>query len=255
MKLGLPDDGSKPKSTTERRAYDLLSQGFGVGFNGPLTLVVYAPGHTDTLKLVTGELPAGAEKPLTLLRFPSRSANPKGDVVIVNVIPTLVAVARPQTNNLVKQLRAGAAKIRQQTGINAYVTGPTASNIDVSNKLSSALPEFLIVIVVLALLLLLLVFRSLLVPIKAVVGFLLSIGASFGLTVWVFQEGHLGEPAQGRDARPDRQLPADPRRRHPVRIGHGLSGFPGVAGARGLRPSPRRACRRSTRACATAPAW
>jgi RND superfamily putative drug exporter len=190
MKLGLPDDGSKPKSTTERRAYDLLSQGFGVGFNGPLTLVVYAPGHTDTLKLVTGELPEVQKSP-DVAEVSKPAANPKGDVVILNVIPRS-SPSSPETTNLVKQLRAGAAKIREQTGISAYVTGPTASNIDVSNKLSSALPEFVIVIIVLALLLLLLVFRSLLVPVKAVVGFLLSIGASFGLTVWVFQEGHLG---------------------------------------------------------------
>ncbi len=190
LKLGLPDDGTKPKSTTERRAYDLLSQGFGVGFNGPLTLVVYAPGHTDTLKLVTGEVPVIQKSP-DVAEVSQPLPNPQGDVVIVNVIPRS-APSSAATNNLVAQLRAGAAKIHEQTGISAYVTGPTATNIDVSHKLGSALPEFLVVIVVLALLLLLLVFRSLLVPLKAVIGFLLSIGASFGLTVWVFQEGHLG---------------------------------------------------------------
>ncbi len=191
LKLGLPDDGSKPKSTTERRAYDLLSQGFGVGFNGPLTLVVYAPGHTDTVKLVTGVLPQLQKSP-DVAEVSKPIPNPKGDVVIVSVIPRS-APSSDATNNLVAQLRDEAAKVRAQTGINAYVTGPTATNIDVSNKLGSALPEFLIVIVGLALLLLLLVFRSLLVPLKAVIGFLLSIGASFGLTVWVFQEGHLGK--------------------------------------------------------------
>jgi putative drug exporter of the RND superfamily len=190
LKLGLPDDGSKPKSTTERRAYDLLSQGFGVGFNGPLTLVIYAPGHTDTLKLVTSALPQIQKSP-DVAEVSQPIPNPKGDVVIVSVIPRS-APSSAATNTLVAQLRAGAAKVREQTGISAYVTGPTATNIDVSNKLGSALPEFLIVIVGLALLLLLLVFRSLLVPLKAVIGFLLSIGASFGLTVWVFQEGHLG---------------------------------------------------------------
>jgi RND superfamily putative drug exporter len=189
MKLGLPDDGSLPKSTTERRAYDLLSEGFGVGFNAPLTLVVYAPGRTDTLTLVKGELPQVQKSP-DVAQVSQPIANAQGDVVILSVIPRS-SPSSVATNNLVKQLRAGAAQIRKQTGISAYVTGPTASNIDVSNKLSSALPEFLIVIIGLALLLLLLVFRSLLVPIKAVVGFLLSIGASFGLTVWVFQEGHL----------------------------------------------------------------
>jgi putative drug exporter of the RND superfamily len=190
LKLGLPDDGSKPKSSTERQAYDLLSQGFGVGFNGPLTLVVYAPGHTDTEKLVTGVLPQIQKLP-DVAQVSQAIANPKGDVAIVSVIPRS-SPSSAATKSLVAQLRAGAAKVREQTGINAYVTGPTASNIDVSNKLSSALPEYLLVIIGLALLLLLLVFRSLLVPIKAVVGFLLSIAASFGLTVWVFQEGHLG---------------------------------------------------------------
>ncbi len=190
LELGLPDDGSLPKSTTQRRAYDLLSQGFGVGFNGPLTLVVYAPGHTDTAKLVTSALPSIQQAPDVASVTPA-IANPRGDVAIVSVIPKS-SPSSEETNHLVAVLRKGAEQVRQQTGINAYVTGPTASNIDVSSKLSSALPVFLVVIVGLALILLLLVFRSLLVPLKAVVGFLLSIGASFGVTVWIFQEGHLG---------------------------------------------------------------
>ncbi len=190
LRLGLPDDSSKPKSTTERRAYDLLSKGFGPGFNGPLTLVVYAPGHTDTGKLVTGVLPQIQKLPDVAAVTPP-VANSRGDVAIVSVIPRS-SPSSPQTNDLVAGLRRSAAQVREQTGINAYITGTTASNIDVTSKLSSALPIFLAIIVGLALLLLLLVFRSVLVPIKAVVGFLLSIAASFGATVWIFQEGHLG---------------------------------------------------------------
>ena len=114
MKLGLPDDGSKPKSTTERRAYDLLSKGFGVGFNGPLTLVVYAPGHTDTLKLVTGALPQIKNSP-DVAEVSQPLPNPKGDVVIVNVIPRS-APSSAATNNLVAQLRAGAARCVSRRG-------------------------------------------------------------------------------------------------------------------------------------------
>ena len=178
LKLGLPDDSSLPKSTTQRRAYDLLSQGFGVGFNGPLTLVVYAPGHTDTGKLVTAALPTLEKAPDVAAVVPP-IVNPSGDVAIVSVIPKS-SPSSEQTNNLVALIRKGAEQVRQQTGVNAYVTGTTASNIDVSSKLSAALPVYLAVIVGLALLLLLLVFRSILVPLKALVGFLLSIGASFG---------------------------------------------------------------------------
>ncbi len=189
LQLGLPDDGSKPKSTTERRAYDLISQGFGVGFNGPLTLVVDAPGRTDTAALVTSAIPQLAKAPdVAVVGKPT--ANAAGDVAILAVIPRS-APGSDQTKQLVATLRTAADSVRQQTGVTAYVAGPTASNIDVSDKLASALPTFLAVIVGLALLLLLLVFRSILVPIKAVVGFLLSVGASFGATVWIFQEGHL----------------------------------------------------------------
>jgi putative drug exporter of the RND superfamily len=190
LQLGLPDDGSKPKSTTERQAYDLLSEGFGVGFNGPLTLVVYAPGHTDTATLVTGAIPQLQRAPdVAVVGKPI--PNKAGDVAILSVIPKS-SPASEQTKQLVGLLRNAADEVRRQTGVTAYVAGPTASNIDVSNKLGAALPTFLAVIVGLALLLLLLVFRSILVPVKAVVGFLLSIVASFGATVWIFQQGHLG---------------------------------------------------------------
>ena len=88
-------------------------------------------------------------------------------------------------------IRAAAAKIQRATGIRVLVTGQTAVNLDVSAKLSAALPVYLIVVVGLALILLLMVFRSLFVPVKAVVGFLLSIAASLGIVVYIFQDGHL----------------------------------------------------------------
>ncbi|MCM3885573.1 MMPL family transporter [Frankia sp. R82] len=188
LSLGLPDSSSKPTSTTERRAYDLLTDGFGAGFNGPLTLVIYAPGHTDAATLA-GQASSDLQKAANVASVSTPVANKDGDVVILSVTPD----SRPssaQTRALVSTIRDAAAQARQQSGVSAYVTGSTAVNIDVSSKLTSALPVFLIVIVGLALLLL--VFRSILVPVKAVVGFLLSIGASFGSIVWIFEQGHLG---------------------------------------------------------------
>ena len=190
MRLGLPDDGTKPTSTTERRAYDLLSEGFGPGFNGPLTLVVYTPNGTNAAALA-----AVAQKELTdakdVAAVSAPIPNQAGDVAILSVTPAS-APSSQATKQLVQGIRDAASQARQQVGARAYVTGTTAVNIDVSSKLSSALPVFLVVIVVLALLLLMMVFRSILVPIKAVAGFLLSIAASMGLVVWIFQQGHLG---------------------------------------------------------------
>jgi RND superfamily putative drug exporter len=189
LQLGLPDDSSKPTSTTQRRAYDLLTEGFGAGFNGPLTLVGYKPGSTNLATIAAQALPALRAAP-DVASVSEPIPNKTGDVAIITVTPKS-SPGSQQTKSLVALIRNGARQLRQQSGITAYVTGTTASNIDISSKLGSALPEFIAVIVVLALLLLLLVFRSILVPIKAVVGFLLSVAASFGITVWIFQQGHL----------------------------------------------------------------
>ncbi|MCM3886043.1 MMPL family transporter [Frankia sp. R82] len=190
MKLGLPDDSSKPTSTTERRAYDLLTDGFGPGFNGPLTLVISTPGSTGAKAAAT----TGAERLRTaddIAAVGTPTANKAGDVAILTVTPDS-GPSSQDTKDLVKTIRTAAHRVEKEQGVAAYVTGTTASNIDVSDKLSGALPLFLALIVGLALVLLTIVFRSLLVPVKAVLGFLLSIGASLGVTVFVFQEGHLG---------------------------------------------------------------
>jgi uncharacterized membrane protein YdfJ with MMPL/SSD domain len=193
MKLGLPDDGSKSTTTTERKSYDLLTEGFGPGFNGPLTVVVDAP-----------HLSAGEQKDLAnkvvegLKEFPGVAAvspatqNEAGDLTVVKVTPT-TGPASDETKHLVTALRDKADEIREQTGIEAFVTGTTALNIDTADTLNAALPKYVAVVVGLALLLLMVVFRSVLIPIKAAVGFLLSIAASMGLVVWVFQDGHLAD--------------------------------------------------------------
>jgi putative drug exporter of the RND superfamily len=193
MKLGLPDGGSSPTSTTERRAYDILTDAFGPGFNGQLTVVVDAPGvaQADQKQFAhavakdLGEFPgvAAASAPIQ---------NPKGDLTIVLVTPE-TSPASDETRDLVMALRDRADRIPADAGIQGLVTGTTALNIDTADRLSAALPRYVLVVVGLALILLTIVFRSLYVPIKAALGFLLSIAASMGVVVWIFQDGNLAD--------------------------------------------------------------
>jgi RND superfamily putative drug exporter len=190
MHLGLPSDGAKSTATTERRAYDLLAEGFGEGFNGPLTLVLYGPGRTDMLSVGAKVVPMLKADP-DVAGAVAAAANETGEVAILSVIPRSGPDSL-KTKALVNRIRDAGRAAQRQSGITAYVTGTTAFNNDVSDKLSSALAPFLALIVVLALVLLLLVFRSILVPVKAALGFLLSLGASMGMVTFVFQQGHLG---------------------------------------------------------------
>jgi uncharacterized membrane protein YdfJ with MMPL/SSD domain len=193
MKLGLPDGGSKPTDSTERKAYDLLTEGFGPGFNGLLTVVVDAPEATPKQQEEIANSITG-----TLSEFPNVAAvsppsqNERGDVTIAMVTPK-TGPASDETKELVDYMRDKADALPEKYGINAYVTGTTALNIDTADTLAAALPKYIAVVVGLALLLLMVVFRSVLVPIKAAGGFLLSIAASMGLVVWVFQDGHFAD--------------------------------------------------------------
>jgi putative drug exporter of the RND superfamily len=191
LRQGLPDDGTKATDTTERKSYDLLTKGFGPGFTGPLTIAIDSTGKpypqeitrqaVDLLKKFPGV--AAVSDPL---------ANKSGDVAIIIVTPT-TSPSSEATKDLVGRMRDLAADVRQESGIDAMVTGTTAINIDTSDKLTAALPVFLVLVVGLALVLLMLVFRSIMVPLKAVAGFLLTIAAALGAVVWIFQHGHLGD--------------------------------------------------------------
>jgi RND superfamily putative drug exporter len=193
MKLGLPDAGNKPTSSTERRAYDRLTEGFGPGFNGPLTVVVDAPELTELQQkqIADGVVEEIDGMPGVAAVAPAVQ-NEAGDLTIASVTPTS-GPASQGTKDLVSRLRDRADEIQAQTGVKAFVTGTTALNIDTADKLSAALPKYIAVVVGLALLLLTVVFRSVLVPLKAAAGFLLSIAASMGLVVWIFQDGNLAD--------------------------------------------------------------
>ncbi|MET0510860.1 MAG: MMPL family transporter [Thermoleophilaceae bacterium] len=193
MKLGLPDGGSKPTDNTERKAYDLLTEGFGAGFNGLLTVVVDAPDATEEQqKQIATEVTDTLEETPNVVAVSPPHQNEKGDVTISMVTPK-TGPASDETADLVAYIREGAKEIPEKYGINAYVTGTTALNIDTAETLAAALPKYVAVVVGLALLLLMVVFRSVLVPLKAAAGFLLSIGAAMGATVWIFQDGNLAD--------------------------------------------------------------
>ena len=187
MRLGLPDGSSDPTSSTERRSYDLLTEGFGPGFNGPLTVVV-------DQRVLASEVSKRLQAFHGVAAVSPPMHNKAGDLTVVSVTPT-TGPASDATAGLVKE-------IRQSGHIDAYVTGQTAVNIDTADRLAAALPRYVAVVVGLALILLMIVFRSILVPLKAAAGFLLSIGASMGLVVWVFQDGNLGGLFQVAQAGP-----------------------------------------------------
>jgi putative drug exporter of the RND superfamily len=190
MRTGLPDNGSAAAGSGPRVAYDLIAENFGAGYNGPLTIVVSGDAaHTKsgaaavTDRLRTMPDVASVSPPVI---------NDDQDAAVISAVPRS-APSASDTATLVKSIRSLAPRLKRSDNIEIYVTGPTALNIDVSSKLASALPPYLIIVIGLALVLLLLVFRSILVPVKAALGFLLTIGATFGALVAVFQWGWLSD--------------------------------------------------------------
>ncbi|MEV4037025.1 MMPL family transporter [Streptomyces umbrinus] len=187
LQLGMPGAEAKPTSTTERRAYDDLAQGFGPGFNGPLTVVVDARNAENPKTAVrTIEERIGATDGIVSVS-PARF-NSAGDTAVFSAIPS-TAPTSERTVDLVKSIRADRPATEASTGAEFEVTGTTALNIDVAQKTQDALIPYLILVVGLAILLLMIVFRSVLVPVKAAVGFLLSVLAALGSVVAVFQWG------------------------------------------------------------------
>ncbi|MDX3378292.1 MMPL family transporter [Streptomyces sp. ME02-6991-2A] len=189
LEMGLPDDGAQPKSTTQRQAYDTLSEGFGPGFNGPLMIVMDGKGSSDPK--AAAERVRDEIEGLGVVTVTPATFNKAGDTAMITVIPK----DRPSshaTEEVVHDIRDAGKDIKADTGAEVLVTGATAMNIDFSQKMNDALLPYLALVVGLAFLLLVLVFRSILVPLKAALGFLLSVVAALGAVVAVFQWGWLG---------------------------------------------------------------
>ncbi|MFD7668622.1 MMPL family transporter [Streptomyces sp. NPDC059788] len=187
LRMGASDDGNLPASSTNRQAYDMIADGFGPGFNGPLALAVQAPTAADraaeaklvtTLKQVDGV--AGV------------SAAPMKDgqrVGVISVVPT-TSPQSEETSDLIHRLRTDVLpQAEQGTSMKVYVGGLTASNDDFASVLMAKLPVFVLVIAALGFLLLTVAFRSLLIPAVGALLNILSIGVAFGAIVVVFQYG------------------------------------------------------------------
>jgi putative drug exporter of the RND superfamily len=186
MRLGFADAGNDARSTTSRQAYDLLAKGFGAGFNGPLLVVVEGDGQAaSALQHAAAATPgvATATAPVTLKQ---------GEVAMVIVVPE----SKPQdadTQELVTRLRGEVLPpLERDTGATFLIGGSTAATVDFADAVAGRLPLFVAVVIGLSALLLMAVFRSLLIPLKAALFNLLSIGASLGVVTLAFQRGVLG---------------------------------------------------------------
>ena len=193
LRLALPDNGSAPHASTQRTAYDTIGARFGPGFNGPLLVLAETNDRTAATSSEAGAQVAAKLRTLKDVKAvlppePTSDTTQSVITVLPNSGPDTV-----RTDKLVRAIRAVAPELRDTTGASIAVTGATAVNIDVSNRLSDSLLPFVAIVVGLSLLLLMMVFRSLVVPVKAAVGFLLSVGASLGLVVAVFQWGWLAD--------------------------------------------------------------
>jgi RND superfamily putative drug exporter len=187
MRLGAADAGNDPAHLTTRRAYDLLSEGFGPGFNGPLLLAASIPGQQgmDVLTSLQQTLQNTPGVAAVTPPFP----NAKLDAAVMRVYPT----TSPQdaaTSDLVRHLRDMIIpQATAGTGVHVLIDGETAFFVDFASKIGQRLPLLIGVVILLSFVLLMMVFRSLVVPLKAAVMNLLSIGAAYGVIVAVFQKG------------------------------------------------------------------
>ena len=193
MRLGLPDGSSEPLDSTTYRAFSLISENFGAGANGQISTVVTMPEAIpeDELLALQADL---AEKFFELdnvMAALPAAVSEDQETILFQVIP-LLGPASEETEQLVFDIRGLEEEIRSEFDAQLGVTGITATNIDVSDKLAEALPLYLGTVLLLSLILLILVFRSILVPLLASAGFLLTVFATFGAVVAVYQWGWLG---------------------------------------------------------------
>lgn len=195
LKLALPNDGTSDPSTTQRQAYVLVAKEYGPGYNGPLVLVADGTAVTNQQERMRAFVNL-VEKVRTTdgvaaAWIGADGVNKAADTVQISVIPSSAADS-DQTHDLVTTLRNMESGIEKSTGVNYGVTGQTAIELDVSDRLSSSLIPYVLIVVGLAFLILIVVFRSILVPLVAALGFLLSVAATFGVTVALFTDGWAG---------------------------------------------------------------
>lgn len=192
LSLALPSIATSDPSTSVRKAYDLEQEGFGPGKSGPLLTIADASAVADADRTAAfGQVVDAIYEQDDVANAQIIAVNEAGDTAQILVTPSSGPNSQ-ETKDLVANMRAAESGVKESTGVSYGVTGQTALELDVSERLQDALVPYLAVVVGLAFVLLMLVFRSILVPLTATIGFLLSVLATFGATVFIFQEGGLG---------------------------------------------------------------
>ena len=184
--LGQPDNGTNPTSDSSRQAYDLISQGFGVGVNGPLTVVVKLPNQSSSANSsLLSAMQSDISKTAGVASVTPAAINSSGTTAVFNVIPTTRPQAT-QTAALVNTLREDVLPKQHAT---SYVTGTTAGAVDFTNQITSRLVWLILAVVALSFILLTIAFRSVVIATKAAILNILSIGAAYGVIVAIFEWG------------------------------------------------------------------
>ncbi|MCC2031319.1 MMPL family transporter [Microbacterium allomyrinae] len=191
LTLALPNAGVQPESSQARQAYDLTAEHFGPGANGPLIMTGTIVTSTDPLGLMA-DLADEIEQVPGVKQIALSTPNETADTGLIQIVPE-TGPDDPATAELVRALRDLAPQLEDEYGIDLKVTGFTAVGIDISDRLGAALVPFGVFVVGLSLVLLMIVFRSVWVPIKAALGYLLSVAASFGVVAAVFEWGWLAD--------------------------------------------------------------
>jgi RND superfamily putative drug exporter len=186
INLGQPDNGTNPLNQSNRQAYDLLSEGFGVGINGPLTVVVKLPkqSSSDTQSLLSS-MTKGVAGTSGIASVSPTSVNSSSTVAVFNAVPT----TRPQANATGQLVQTLRDDVLPRYHVTTYVTGTTPGNVDFTNRISSRMLVLILGVVAVAFVLLTTAFRSVVIATKAAIMNLLSIGAAYGVIVAVFQWG------------------------------------------------------------------
>jgi RND superfamily putative drug exporter len=180
LRLGFSDEGNFGTETTTRRAYDMLSEGFGPGFNGPLVAVVQLTDPAAAAMLPALSAAIGADPGVAFVSPPIPNDPAVPGAALIQIIPT-TAPQDKATSDTINRLRNDVVPTAVgDAGANVYITGSTAASMDFTSYLSARLVTFIGVVLLLSFLLLMMVFRSLLVPLKAVIMNVLSIAAAYG---------------------------------------------------------------------------
>ncbi|MEB8263748.1 MMPL family transporter [Mammaliicoccus sciuri] len=193
MRLGIPDNGMKPNDSTEKKAYDIISDDFGEGFNGPIVMLVDTSDKKDNPKALQNDLQdlmKDVDDIKNVETVTPPQLNKDQDYALVTVLPKKGPNAEP-TYDLVHDLRDYNKDAKDKYDLDTEISGQSVINIDMSEKLNDAIPLFAGVIILLAFILLMVVFRSIIIPLKAVLGFVLSLAATLGFTTLIMQDGFM----------------------------------------------------------------